>query len=271
MVFFLLKKGIYLSNEIINILMLGDLIGTPGISEVTLKLSQLKNKEKIHLAIANGENSDNGFGINELNIKSIKTSGVDVITSGNHIWSNESAIKVLDDYDYLLRPANYPKAPGKGWWLGKINEINIGIINLIGRYHMIPVDCPFQTLNKLLKNELKTCQIIIVDFHAESVAEKKALAYDFDGKVSLIAGTHSHVQTADEMILPKGTGYMTDIGMCGGINSVIGMEKEDVVRKMMDQTVIPYNPSSNNTKLQGVIANIDIRTKKTASIKRFSI
>lgn len=260
-----------MSNAILNILMLGDLIGTPGISEVTLKLSQLKNREKINLVIANGENSDNGFGITELNIKSIKTSGVDVITSGNHIWSNDNAGKLLDEYDYLLRPANYPKAPGKGWWTGKINEINIGVVNLIGRHHMTPVDCPFQTLNKLLKNELKNCSIVIVDFHAESVAEKKTLAFDFDGKVSLIAGTHSHVQTADEIILPNGTGYITDLGMCGGINSVIGMEKEDVVKKMIDQTVIPYNPSNENPKLQGIIANIDLKTKKTNNIKRFNI
>ena len=219
----------------------------------------------------NGENSNEGFGITETNIIDFKKSGVDVITSGNHIWISENIDRLLENYDCLLRPANYPKASGKGWWKGEIKDSIIGVVNLIGRYYMTPVDCPFNILDKLLKNELKDCDIVIVDFHAESVIEKKALAFDFDGKISLIAGTHTHVQTADEMILENGTGYITDLGLCGGTDSVIGMIKEDVIKKLINQNIIPFKPSDENSKMQGIIAYIDILTQKTTFIKRFSI
>jgi 2',3'-cyclic-nucleotide 2'-phosphodiesterase len=251
--------------------MLGDLIGTPGLEQMYLKLPQLKKKEKINLTIANGENSNDGFGITEANIKSYKQCGVDVITSGNHIWSTKDADKLLKDYDFLLRPANYPEATGKGYWIGSINDLKIGVVNLMGRYMMIPIDCPFQVLGKLLKNELKNCQIVIIDFHAEFINEKTALAYDFDGKVTLVAGTHTHVQTADERILPGGTGYITDIGICGGIDSVIGMERNGVLEKLYSQTMVPFIPSKDNGKLQGIIASIDPQTKKCLSIKRVNI
>jgi metallophosphoesterase (TIGR00282 family) len=251
--------------------MLGDIIGTPGINEIMIKLNGFKKKEKVNLVIANGENACDGFGITALNIKSIKEAGVDVITSGNHIWSKEDADELLSNYDYLLRPANYPRASGKGYWIGEINGINTAVVNLLGRYQLAVIDCPFQTLNKLLKTELKNCQIVIVDFHAENPAEKKALAYEFDGKISLLAGTHTHVQTADEMILPNGSGFITDIGLCGSIDSIIGMKKEEVIEKMVNQYVVPYEPSTENTKMQGIIASIDIKTKKTINIKRISI
>jgi 2',3'-cyclic-nucleotide 2'-phosphodiesterase len=260
-----------LHNSEISVLMLGDLIGTPGIQEMFLKLPQLKKKEKIDLVIANGENSNDGFGITEANIKSYRQCGVDVITSGNHIWSTKDADDLLSDYDFLLRPANYPEAPGKGFWIGTINETKVAVVNLLGRYFMTPIDCPFQTLNKLLKNELKSCHIIIVDFHAEFPNEKQALAYEFDGKITLFAGTHTHVQTADEKILPKGTGYITDLGMCGGIDSIIGMERNAVLAKLSSQTTVPFVPSKENGKIQGIIAKINIESKATKSITRFSI
>lgn len=250
--------------------MLGDIIGSPGLKELFLKLSNFKKKENIDLTIANGENTNEGFGIVEDNIKRLKEFGVDVITSGNHVWSDENVDKILNNYDSLLRPANYPKASGKGWWKSTINGIRVAVVNLQGRYNMIPIDCPFQTLTKLIKNELADCGVIIIDFHAESVAEKKALAFDFDGKVSFVAGTHTHVQTADEIILPEGTGYITDLGLCGGIDSIIGMEKSDVLRKMINQIVTPYKPSVENTRIQGIIAVIDSETKKTISIKRIN-
>lgn len=251
--------------------MLGDVIGSPGMEQVYVKLSELKKQKKINLAIANGENADNGFGITKEIISGFKEAGIDVITSGNHIWSNNDADILLDKYDYLLRPANYPSASGKGWWIGDINGVNIGVANLMGRYYMTPLDCPFQTLNKLLKNELKKCNIVIVDFHAEYNVEKLALAFDFDGKVSIIAGTHTHIQTADERILPKGTGYITDLGICGGIDSIIGMEKNEVIKRIIDQVVVPFVPSKENTKLQGITVNIDLKTGKTAQINRFNI
>jgi 2',3'-cyclic-nucleotide 2'-phosphodiesterase len=260
-----------LSNNSINILMLGDIIGTPGIRELFLKLAQLKKKENIHLAIGNGENADNGFGITREIIEKFKEYGIDVITSGNHIWSNDEVDSLLGAYDCLLRPANYPNASGKGWWTGNINGVTIGVVNLLGRYHMTPLDCPFQTLNKLIKNELKKCSIIIIDFHAEMVQEKLALAYDFDGKVTLLAGTHTHVQTADERILPNGTAYITDLGMCGGIDGVIGMERNSALDKIIYQTINQFRPSEENTRLQGIVAQINPETKKVINLKRFNI
>jgi len=260
-----------LSNKQLNVLMIGDIIGSPGIKEIFFKLPQFIKKENIDLVIVNGENSNDGFGITELNIKDFKKSGVNVITSGNHIWSNIDIDNLLENYNCLLRPANYPKASGKGWWKSEIKGSKVAVVNLLGRYQMIPVDCPFSVLDKLLKKELKDCDIIIVDFHAESVAEKKALAFDFDGRISLLAGTHTHVQTADEVILKKGTGYITDLGLCGGFDSVIGMIKEDVIKKLINQNIVPFKPSEENLKMQGITAHIDFETNKTIFIKRFSI
>jgi 2',3'-cyclic-nucleotide 2'-phosphodiesterase len=267
----LIRKGYKLSDQTLNILMLGDIIGNPGLEQMVLKLSSLKKKENIHFCIANGENSDEGFGITESIISKYKENGIDVITSGNHIWSNKNTDKLLENYDYLIRPANYPQAPGKGWCTLEYNHIQIGFVNLLGRYQMTPIDCPFQTLSKLLRTELKKASIIIVDFHAENSAEKQALAYYFDGKISLLAGTHTHVQSADEKILPKGTGYITDLGICGGLDSVIGMTKDTVITKILNQIVIPYTPSQENKKLQGIIANISLSNFETTHIKRFCI
>lgn len=260
-----------MEKENITILILGDIIGNPGIEQVFIKLASLKKREHIDLVVANGENSDEGFGITEQIISQLKNSGVDIITSGNHIWSNRDAGNLLDGYDFLLRPANYPDAPGKGHCIIDLNGIRIGVINLIGRYFMTPLDCPFQVLQKLLKKEVKNCPVILIDFHAESSQEKQSLAYDFDGSVSFVAGTHTHVQTADEKILPSGTGYITDVGMCGGIDSVIGMEREGILEKIMTQTNVPFTPSRQQGRLQGIIVKVNSSTGKTIDLKRVNI
>jgi len=260
-----------MAKDKINIMMLGDLIGEPGIEDVFIKLPGLKKQENIDFVIANGENSDNGFGVTSDVINKLRTSGVDVITSGNHIWSNKDAADLLSSYDYLLRPHNYPDSAGKGFYITEMYGVEIGVVNLMGRYQMTPLDCPFQTLAKLLKKELKNCKIILVDFHAEFPNEKLSLAYDFDGSVSVIAGTHTHVQTADEKILPKGTAYITDLGLCGGIDSVIGMEKDGILHKVITQISSPYTPSEDNQKTQGIVVSINLDTGKAESIKRFSV
>ncbi len=260
-----------MSSDIFKVMMLGDMIGEPGVSDVVVKIGSLRNKEKLNLIVVNGENSDKGFGITEEIVLKLKQAGVDVITTGNHVWSNRDHEKLLADYASLLRPANYPSAPGKGFIVLQINGIEVAVVNLQGRYSMIPIDCPFQVLSKLLKNELKKSDIIIVDFHAEYSAEKKTLAVQFDGKVSLVAGTHTHVQTADETILKNGTGFITDLGICGGLDSIIGMEKDGVIEKILSQSNVPFVPSRENIKIQGIIAEIDKNTKRAISIKRLSI
>lgn len=257
--------------ENFKVLMLGDAIGTPGLEQIYTKLPAVLRENDVDLVIANGENSDEGFGITEDIFDQLTDYGIDVVTSGNHIWSNADAGEILEKNDRLLRPHNYYDAPGKGWWRGIVNDVDVGVVNLIGRYFMTPVDCPFQTLAKLLENELSGCKIVIVDFHAEYMNEKKALAIDFDGKISFVAGTHTHVQTADEVIFRNGTGYITDIGMCGGIDSVIGMERSAILQKIRRQVTQPYIPSVENGKMQGIFIDIDIISGKTLGITRLSI
>lgn len=260
-----------MSAETLNVMMVGDIIGGPGLEQIYLKLPAFRKKEKIELVIANGENSDEGFGITEDNIAQYRQCGVDVITSGNHIWSNRDADKILDSYHFVLRPANYPDAPGKGYWNTEISGIKISVVNLMGRYYMTPIDCPFQILNKLFKSEIKSSQLIFVDFHAESNTEKQALAYDFDGRVTVVAGTHTHVQTADEKILPKGTGYITDLGLSGGIDSVIGMDKDSVLQKIFNQTTVPFTPSRLEGRMQGLLIKINRSTLKIEKLERINI
>lgn len=257
--------------ETLKALMLGDAIGTPGLEQIYMKLPAVLREHEPDLVIVNGENSDDGFGITEEIYERLRDCGIDVVTSGNHIWSNADAGEILQGHDRLLRPHNYYNAPGKGWCRIVIDDVTVGVVNLIGRYFMTPVDCPFQTLERLLENELSDCKIVIVDFHAELMNEKKALAIDFDGKISFVAGTHTHVQTADEIIFHNGTGYITDIGMCGGIDSVIGMERSAILHKIKRQIILPYVPSMENGKMQGVFVDIDCKTGKTLTINRVSI
>jgi len=260
-------------KNILKIVMLGDVIGNSGIEQLYLKLPEMRKKENLDLIIANGENSNNGFGITEDNLKVYKQCGIDVITSGNHIWSNSDVNKLLQSYSYLLRPANYPEAEGKGYYIVNIDNIKIGVVNLIGRYYMLPLDCPFHILNKLLKLELKGCDFVLVDFHAEFATEKFSLANEFDGKVTLVCGTHTHVQTADETILPKGTGYITDLGMCGTIDGIIGMDKDVTLKKIVNQSFSTFIPAkeAKSGRIQGILSSINKETKKLVEIKRFSI
>lgn len=257
--------------SVITVLLIGDIIGQPGIEQIFFKLKAFKNKRNVDLTIANGENADKGFGISEQNILDLKKYGIDVITSGNHIWSHENASRLLEEYDFVLRPHNYPNSKGNGWFITTVKNIKVAVVNLQGRYFMTPINCPFQTLKKLLQTNLQEAQIIIVDFHAESSPEKKSLAFDFDGKISLLVGTHTHTQTADEMILPNGTGYITDLGMCGGLDSVIGMEKDAVLQRFLTQTVIPFSPSTKNLHFQALLAQIDSQTKKCIKLERINI
>ena len=190
-------------------------------------------EHNIDLVVGNGENVAGGLGLTPSTAEELFDSGIDVITTGNHIWAYKEIIPYLDSEPPLLRPLNYPPAnPGRGYLLKK----NVLIVNLVGRVFIGHFDCPFRAMDQLLAEFEHKSIPIIVDFHAEYMPEKKALAFDFDGKVSLVVGTHTHVQSADEVIMPKGTGYITDLGLCGGLDSVIGMEKDDVIRKFLNQT-----------------------------------
>jgi len=253
-----------------RILVIGDIFGRPGKFIVSELLSGLKEEYSIDFTIANGENAAGGFGITPKIAKKIRSYGVDCITSGNHIWDKKDIIPELNRTEYLLRPANYPpNNPGKGQAVFQLTDgRKIGIINLQGRVYMKNIDCPFRVAEKIINEMSKETNIIVIDLHAETTAEKKAFAYFIDGKISLLFGTHTHIQTADETILPNGTGYITDVGMTGAFDSVIGVKKEISIAYFLKQTPHRFDSASKDRRLNGIFAEIDDLSGKTIKIER---
>ncbi len=256
---------------IIRIIAFGDIIGEPGRKAFNSAINKIKTKYLPDVIIVNGENSAHGFGITEEILKSYLNSGVDVVTSGNHIWQKKEIFDFIDKYPSLIRPINYPQGtPGKGSYVFTKNNTKIAVINVMGRIFMEPIDCPFRTveneINLLKENEVK---IILVDFHAEATSEKQVFSWYFDGKVNAIWGTHTHIQTSDERIFPKGTAYITDIGMCGARDSVIGMKIEESYRKVIQHLPVRFSPAESSESLvEGVAIDIDPSTGKATLISR---
>ena len=252
-----------------KILAVGDLIGSAGVRKLKNTLSKLREQEKIDFVIVNGENSAEGMGITEKNFHDILAEKVDVITMGNHTWGKKDIFKFID-HPKLIRPANYTKGVvGKGYNIYNCKDKKIAVINLIGRVDMnVLSDNPFIIAKELVEKLQNQVDIIIIDFHAEATAEKIALGYYLDGKVTAIYGTHTHVQTADETILEKGTGYITDIGMTGPKKSVIGMDVSASIKRF--ETTLPerYRIATGECIFNGVIFDIDDKTNKVKEIKR---
>ena len=255
-----------------KILAVGDLIGSAGIRKLKSELPRLIEKEEIDFVIVNGENSAEGMGITEKNFKDILQEKVDVITMGNHTWGKKDIFKFID-HPKLIRPANYPEGVvGKGYNIYSCKNKKIAVINLIGRVDInILSENPFIKAKEIIQEVKDKVDMIIIDFHAEATAEKIALGYFLDGKVTAIYGTHTHVQTADETILPKGTAYITDIGMTGPKNSVIGMEISASIKRF--ETTLPerYKIATGECIFNGVIFDIDDNTNKAKEIKRVKI
>ncbi len=254
-----------------RVLIVGDVVGSPG--RKTLDEYLNKFSERYDFVIVNGENSAAGFGITSKIADEFLEKKVDVITSGNHIWDKKEIYTYLDGSDRLLRPVNYPKGvPGKGYTIVKSkNGLDVGVISLQGRVFMPPIDCPFTVLEEIIKEVRKSCKIIIVDFHAEASSEKVALGKHFDGKVSLIYGTHTHIQTADEKILLDGTGYITDIGMTGSDNGVIGMENNAIITKFIECLPQRFEIAEGLERLNGIDVEIDEETGECTRIDRINI
>ena len=275
--------------------MIGDIVGNQGLETLETCLPALIMEENIDFVTVNGENAAEGFGMTESDYRRIIAAGADVVTSGNHVWEKREFWEVLETEKNMIRPANYPSSgeisqtvSGTGFVSINKKGINWIVINLQGREHMTPINCPFQVFDRLIKmfegrasdiHPLVTSDgttvpfalpLILVDFHAESSREKEALAYYIDGRVSLIAGTHTHVQTADEKILPKGSAYITDLGMTGNVNSVIGMNPSICIERARKQVLYHMEPAALDKpgKIQGVIAEIDAKTGNAVSIKR---
>ena len=252
-----------------KILAIGDLVGTSGVKELKNRLKELRQEEKIDFVIVNAENSAEGMGITEQNFNDIISQGVDVITMGNHTWGKKDIFKFID-HPKLLRPANYPKGVvGKGHNIYSCQNKKIAVINLIGRVDInVLSENPFVLAKELVEKLQKEADMIFIDFHAEATAEKIAMGYYLDGKITALFGTHTHVQTADEKILPKGTAYITDIGMTGPKNSVIGMDIEASLKRF--ETTLPekYKMASGECIFNGVIFDVDDDKNRVKSIKR---
>jgi 2',3'-cyclic-nucleotide 2'-phosphodiesterase len=241
-----------------RIFFIGDIVGAPGRRAVEELLPRVVDRHLIDLVVANGENAAGGIGITPQVAEQLLNLGVDLLTSGNHIWKHKEILPYLDETDRLLRPANYPPdTPGRGW---TVIETAIGekaaIINLEGRVFMNPLECPFRTVDTILAALPPQVKITLVDMHAEATSEKLAMGWYLDGRVSVVIGTHTHVQTADERILPKGTGYITDAGMTGPINSVIGMKKEVILERFLSQRPQSFKVATQDIQLQGVVVHV---------------
>ncbi len=240
-----------------KILFIGDIVGKPGRLAVRELLPGIIEQRGIDFVIANCENAAAGFGVTAEIIQELYAANIDVLTSGNHIWDKKEVMGFIDNYETLLRPANYPEGtPGRGSVLTCTEGgIPVGIINLQGRIFMNPIECPFRAADREIE-KLKKARIIIVDIHAEASSEKIALSWYLDSRVSAVLGTHTHVQTADERILPGGTACITDAGMTGPLDSVIGMQKEAVVQRFLLQIPNKFDVAKNDVRLQGVILEI---------------
>jgi len=262
-----------LSLKEINILFIADIVGQPGLDITLQLLPGLKQKYKANFCVANGENGAKGKGLTLSIANKYFDAGVDVITSGNHIWENPAYYADLANSDRVLRPLNYPEGnPGRGYTLFTTSDdVKIGVINLQGRTFMYSINCPFRTATWAIGKLKKDTNIILVDIHAEATAEKSALGWYLDGQVSAVIGTHTHVQTADERLLPQGTAYITDVGMTGAFDSVIGMKTEIAIQRFMYATPRKYQLAEENLKLCGAVVAVNVETGKATSIRRIQI
>ena len=255
-----------------NLLFVGDLVGRPGRDLVRAGLSPLVARHDIELVIVNGENVAGGNGITREIGDSLLALGVDVITSGNHIWDKREALDYIALEPRLLRPANYPEAPGRGSYVARTAAGRaVGVLNLMGRVHMASLDDPFRVAEREVERLRERTSIIFVDFHAEATSEKIAMGWFLDGKVSAVVGTHTHVQTADGRVLPGGTAYLTDVGMTGPHDGVIGVEKAPVIQRFLTGLPARFETASGDPRLHAAVIDVDQATGLARRIETLSL
>ncbi len=256
-----------------KILFIGDIVGEPGRRAISEILPNLKKSKGIDFVIANGENVAGGSGITESTADVLLNNGVNVITSGDHIWRRKEICKRISEDKRILRPANYPfGTPGNGGAVYTVKDkLKMGVVNVQGRVFMKELDCPFRAAKREIDNLRKQTKIILVDIHAEATSEKIALGIYLDGMVSAVGGTHTHVQTADEKILPKGTAYITDIGMTGPHDSVLGRRKDKAVERFLTNMPVRFPVAKNDIRLQGVFIEINEETGLAKNIARINV
>jgi len=255
-----------------RILFIGDIVGSPGREMVTKHLAALVEQHRVDLVIINGENSAAGFGITPKIAEELLALGADVITGGNHSWDRKEILEYIPNEPRLLRPANFPKSPGRGLYVGTSRGgVRYAVLNLQGRVFMAQLDCPFRTADSELARIPPEVKIIFVDMHAEATSEKQAMGWYLDGRVSVVVGTHTHVATADERVFPNGTAFITDVGMTGPHESVIGMDRGAMVKRFLDSMPTKFEVAIGDARINGILADVDEVTGRARSIVRVRV
>lgn len=254
-----------------RVLCVGDVVASPGRKCLREVLPPVKRHYMTDVCIVNGENAADGNGLTPPSLRELFDAGADVVTGGNHIFRRRELYETLDSHPFLIRPANYPgSAPGRGWCVVDRSSFQLTVVNVQGVAFMESLACPFETIDRVLK-EAGRPRFCVVDFHAEASAEKKALAFYADGRVSAVVGTHTHVMTADEQILPQGTGYITDVGMTGPTQSVLGICPEQSIAKMKGKLPVRFTAAEGDTAMNAVLLTLDDTTGKTVDIERLIV
>ncbi len=252
--------------------MVGDVFGEPGRRALRALLPRLRREYAVDLAVVNVENAAAGFGVTPQLCREFLEQGVDVMTSGNHIWDKKEIIEYIAKENLLLRPANFPAgAPGAGFVTVKSGPYRVAVLNLMGRVFMQPNDCPFQKADEIVPRLSKETPVILVDMHCEATSESQAMGWYLDGRVSAVVGTHRHVQTADERLLPQGTAYITDVGMTGPTDGVIGVDRQMVLDRFLSQMPVRFEPAKGPAALHGVVISVDPESGRASGIQRLRV
>ncbi len=255
-----------------NILMVGDVYGEPGRTAVQKLLPKLRQEHAIDLAVVNVENAAGGFGVTPSIARAFLDQGVDVMTSGNHIWDKKEIQEYIGKENLLLRPANFPVGtPGVGYVTVKAGPHRVGVLNLMGRVFMTPIDCPFRKADEIVPELRRDTPTILVDMHAEATSESLAMGWYLAGRVTAVVGTHRHVQTADERILPGGTAYITDLGLTGPTDGVIGVDRDQIIQRFLNQMPIRFETAKGPVALHGVVIVVDPESGRASEIRRLSV
>jgi metallophosphoesterase (TIGR00282 family) len=255
-----------------RVLMVGDVYGEPGRAAIQTLLPRLREQHAVDLAVVNVENAAGGFGITPPMAKAFLEQGVDVMTTGNHVWDKKEIVPHIVKENLLLRPANFPEGtPGVGHVTVKAGPYRVAVVNLMGRVFMSPIDCPFRKADEIVASLRKETPIILVDMHAEATSESLAMGWHLNGRVSAVVGTHRHVQTADERVLPGGTAYITDLGMTGPTDGVIGVDREQIIQRFMTQMPIRFETAKGPAALHGVLITLDPETGRASDIQRLRV
>lgn len=260
-----------MSNSIIRIMAVGDVVGKSGLEFIRKNLWNLRKEQNADIVIVNGENSAPGNGITKDSAETLLFSGADAITTGNHVFRRAEIYSYLDDNQKVLRPVNYPaSAPGFGYGIFALCGVRILIMNLLGTVYMESLESPFAAAERILEKETGNYDVSVADIHAEATSEKLAFANFFDGRINVVFGTHTHVQTSDARVLPGGTGYITDLGMTGVTDSVLGVKKETVIKKFLTKMPVRFDEAEGSTVLNGAVFEYDLSKRRTVFAKEFS-